>query len=69
MSWGPCGRSSGSGRVSGATIRRIDPSDETGLAGYVRIRNAVTPDNTDSLDQIRWEARHLSRARSPGSSR
>lgn len=41
--------------VSGTTIRRIDPGDQTALAEYVRIRNAVTPDNTDSLEQIRWE--------------
>ena len=39
----------------GAAIRRIDPADEAGLAAYVRIRNAVTPDNTDSLEQLRWE--------------
>jgi GNAT superfamily N-acetyltransferase len=37
------------------TVRRIDPGDQTALADYVRIRNAVTPDNTDSLEQIRWE--------------
>jgi mycothiol synthase len=36
--------------------RRIGPGDDTALADYVRIRNAVTPDNTDSLEQIRWEA-------------
>ena len=36
-------------------IRRIDPGDQPALADYVRIRNAVTPDNTDSLEQIRWE--------------
>lgn len=34
---------------------RIDQADEPGLLAYVVIRNAVTPDNTDSLEQIRWE--------------
>ena len=38
-----------------ATIRPIDAADETGLGDWVRIRNTVTPDNTDSLEQIRWE--------------
>ena len=37
------------------SIRRIDASDETALAVYVRMRNAGTPDHTDSLDQVRWE--------------
>ena len=37
------------------TVRRIDHGDQAALADYVRIRNAVTPDNTDSLEQIRWE--------------
>jgi len=37
------------------TVARIGPGDEPGLATYVGIRNAVTPDNTDSLDQVRWE--------------
>jgi GNAT superfamily N-acetyltransferase len=37
------------------TIRPIHLDDLAGLEAYVRIRNAVTPDNTDSLDQIRWE--------------
>ena len=36
-------------------IHRIDHADEAGLLAYVRIRNAVTPDNTDSVEQIRWE--------------
>ena len=38
-----------------ASIRRIDPTDEVGLLAYIRIRNAVTPDTTDSLEQVRWE--------------
>ena len=38
-----------------AAIRRIDLADEIGLLAYVRIRNGVTPDNTDSLEQLRWE--------------
>ena len=36
-------------------IRRIDPDDEASLAAYVRIRNTVAPESTDSLEQIRWE--------------
>jgi GNAT superfamily N-acetyltransferase len=36
-------------------IDRIGPTDETRLAEHVRIRNAVTPDSPDSLEQIRWE--------------
>ncbi len=42
--------------LSEARIRRIDLGDEAGLLAYVRIRNTVTPDNTDSLEQIRWES-------------
>ena len=38
-----------------ASVRRIDPGDEASLAAYVRIRNAVAPESTDSLDHIRWE--------------
>ncbi len=38
------------------TIRRIDPDDDTALADYVRIRNTVAPENTDSLEQIAWQA-------------
>ena len=41
--------------MGGTAIRLIDSEDEEGLSLYVRIRNAVTPDNTDSLDQLRWE--------------
>jgi len=37
-------------------MRPIDLDDVAGLEAYVRIRNAVNPDNTDSLDQIRWES-------------
>ncbi len=40
----------------GDAIRRVEPDDDAGLLAYVAIRNAVTPDNTDSLDQVRWEA-------------
>lgn len=39
-----------------ATIRRIGPDDDAALADYVRIRNAVAPENTDSLEQIAWQA-------------
>jgi mycothiol synthase len=35
-------------------VRPIDSADEAGLLAYVRIRNAVTPDNTDAVDQIAW---------------
>ena len=41
--------------MGGTAIRLIDSKDEAGLSSYVRIRNEVTPDNTDSLDQLRWE--------------
>jgi mycothiol synthase len=37
------------------TIRRLDAEDEAALVDYVRIRNAVTAEHTDSLEQIRWE--------------
>lgn len=37
------------------SIRRIDPADEASLAMYVRIRNSVAPESTDSLEQIRWD--------------
>lgn len=40
---------------SPVTIRRIDRGDESALAAYVAIRNAVMPENTDSLEQLRWE--------------
>ncbi len=36
-------------------IRRIAATDDAALEAYVGIRNAVMPDNTDSLEQIRWE--------------
>ncbi len=55
-SWGRCGRSSG--RTGGMTIiRRIGPGDDDALVDYVRIRNTVAPENTDSLEQIAWEGR------------
>jgi len=38
-----------------ATIRRLDVTDEPGLLAFTRIRNAVTPDNTTSPDELRWE--------------
>ncbi len=38
-----------------ATIRRVDPSDEDGLAAYLRIRRAVMPDSPDSPERIAWE--------------
>jgi GNAT superfamily N-acetyltransferase len=37
------------------TIRPIAHDDLAALEAYVRIRNACTPDNTDSIEQIRWE--------------
>jgi GNAT superfamily N-acetyltransferase len=39
----------------GVTVRRIDPGDEASLVAYIRIRNAVLPENTDSLEHVRWE--------------
>ncbi|HYO44999.1 MAG TPA: GNAT family N-acetyltransferase, partial [Candidatus Limnocylindrales bacterium] len=39
-----------------ATIRRIDSDDIAAREAYVRIRNAVTPDNTDSTEQLRWQS-------------
>jgi GNAT superfamily N-acetyltransferase len=38
-----------------AAVRRIDSGDEPSLAAYVRIRNSVAPENTDSLEHVRWE--------------
>jgi GNAT superfamily N-acetyltransferase len=40
--------------MTGITIRRVHIDDDAGLAAYVRIRNGVMPDNTDSVDQVRW---------------
>lgn len=37
-------------------VRPIALDDLAALEAYVLIRNAVTPDNTDSLEQIRWES-------------
>jgi GNAT superfamily N-acetyltransferase len=37
-------------------VRPIDLTDEASLEAYVRIRNAVTPENTDSLEHVRWES-------------
>jgi GNAT superfamily N-acetyltransferase len=39
------------------TIRRIGHDDEASLAQYVRIRNTVAPENTDSLEQIGWQGK------------
>ena len=36
-------------------VRRLDPGDDTALLAYVRIRCEVTPDDADSLEEIRWE--------------
>ncbi len=36
-------------------IRRIDSAVEVDVLAYVRLRNAIMPDNTDSPDQVRWE--------------
>jgi GNAT superfamily N-acetyltransferase len=38
-----------------AMVRPIDIEHEASLEAYVRIRNAVTPENTDSLEHVRWE--------------
>ena len=37
------------------TVRRLDIADAVGLLEFTRIRNAVTPDNTTSPDDLRWE--------------
>jgi GNAT superfamily N-acetyltransferase len=39
------------------TIRRIGPGDDDALAEYVRIRNTVAPESTDSLEQIAWQGK------------
>ncbi len=39
------------------TIRRIGPGDDAALADYVRIRNTVAPESTDSLEQIAWDGK------------
>lgn len=49
------GIAGGAGPAGGAGIRRLDVADEAGLLDFVRIRNAVTPDNTTSLEELRWE--------------
>ena len=36
-------------------LRRVAPGDEQGIAAYVAIRNAVTPDDPDSLEQVAWQ--------------
>ncbi len=38
-----------------AALRHIDLEDTAALESYVRIRNAVAPENTDSLEHVRWE--------------
>jgi mycothiol synthase len=38
-----------------AELERIGPGDTDSLAAYVAIRNAVTPDLPDSVEQIRWQ--------------
>ncbi len=35
-------------------IARVDTSDEQAVATYVRIRNAVAPENGDSAEQVAW---------------
>lgn len=39
-----------------ADVRRVVPGDDAALAEYVRIRNTVAPENTDSLEQVAWQA-------------
>jgi GNAT superfamily N-acetyltransferase len=36
-------------------IRRVDPHDDAALLAYVGIRCEVTPDDADSLEEVRWE--------------
>ena len=38
-----------------AAVRHIDAEDAVALEAYVRIRNQVAPENTDSLEHVRWE--------------
>jgi GNAT superfamily N-acetyltransferase len=37
------------------TIRRVSVDDTAALEAFTGIRNAVTPDNTTSPDELRWE--------------
>ncbi len=37
------------------TIRLLPPGEADGVAAYLRVRNAVTPESSDSADQVRWE--------------
>ena len=39
-----------------AEIVAVPPGDEAREAAYLAIRNAVTPDNPDGLEQVRWES-------------
>lgn len=39
------------------SIRRLEPGDDAGLETYVRIRNTVAPENTDSVEQIAWQSK------------
>ena len=41
--------------LRGATVRGVDHGDTAAIEAYVRIRNAVAPENTDSLEHVRWE--------------
>ncbi|MCJ7712718.1 MAG: GNAT family N-acetyltransferase [Chloroflexi bacterium] len=41
--------------LRGATVRGVDPGDTAALETYVRIRNTVAPENTDSVEHVRWE--------------
>ena len=43
--------------MTATTIRRIGPGDDAALADYVRIRNTVAPESTDSLEQIAWDGK------------
>jgi mycothiol synthase len=41
--------------LRGATVRGVDHGDAAAIEAYVRIRNAVAPENTDSVEHVRWE--------------
>ena len=37
-------------------VQAIPPGDDEGIAEYVRVRCAVTPENPDSAEHVAWEA-------------
>ncbi len=47
---------SGAPQPAALVVAAVDADDAAGLAAHLAIRNAVTPDNPDSPEQVRWEA-------------